>query len=141
MLSLHTWHTGNAEQVRVTDEEVLQDFAGLVGINHYDFGGGVCAGADPHQTGELVLLPQLLLLLLLNRPENNTLIRLGHLQHFFKIISTKSHFYLELLLQFVQATLRASCFSEARAAALYFGNISIKHARSYNRTPVTCLSS
>lgn len=86
-ISLHTWHTGDAEQVRVTDEEALQDFSRLVGINYYNLGGGVSAGADPHQTGELVLLPQLFLLLLQNIPQHNTPSQLGRL---FITVSTKS---------------------------------------------------
>lgn len=60
-----TGYTGDAQHVRVADEEVLQDVSGLVGVDDYDFRGGVCRGADPHQAGELILMPQLLLLLLI----------------------------------------------------------------------------
>lgn len=60
-----TRYAGDAQHVRVADEEVLQDVSGLVGVNDYDCRGGVCGGADPHQAGELILMTQLLLLLLI----------------------------------------------------------------------------
>lgn len=59
-----TWYTGNAEDVRVTNKEALQDVSRLVGINHNGFSGGLGAGADPNQRRQLFLLPQLLLLIL-----------------------------------------------------------------------------
>lgn len=59
-----TRNTGNAEDVRVAHQETFQDVSGLVGVDDDRFGGGLGAGADPHQRGQLVLLPMLLLLVL-----------------------------------------------------------------------------
>lgn len=50
--------------MRVADEEVLQNVSGLVGVDDCYFRGGVCGGADPHQAGEFVLMPEFLFLLL-----------------------------------------------------------------------------
>lgn len=94
-----TWHTGDAKQVRVTDKEVLQNFPRLVGINHYDLRRGVSAGADPHQTGELVLLPQLSLLLLRDARERITRVNPEHGR--FNTQKKCPDVYLELLLQFI----------------------------------------
>lgn len=59
-----TWNTGDAEDVRVAHQETLQDVSGLVGVNDDSFGGGLGAGADPNQGGQLLLMSQLLLLIL-----------------------------------------------------------------------------
>lgn len=59
-----TWHAGDAEHVSVTDHEALQDVPGLVGVDDDHLGGGLGAGADPDQGGQLVVVLQLLLLLL-----------------------------------------------------------------------------
>lgn len=44
-----TWYTGDAEDVRVTDKEALQDVSRLVGINDDSLGGRLSAGTNPHQ--------------------------------------------------------------------------------------------
>lgn len=50
--------------MRVAHQETLQDVSGLVGVNDDSFGGGLGAGADPNQGGQLLMMPQLLLLIL-----------------------------------------------------------------------------
>lgn len=50
--------------MRVAHQETVQDVSGLVGVDDDGFGGGLGAGADPHQGGQLVLMPMLLLLVL-----------------------------------------------------------------------------
>lgn len=67
-----TWDAGDAEHVGVADEEALQDVPGLVGVDDHGFGGGLGAGADPDQRGQLVLVPQLLLLLLQTQREEGS---------------------------------------------------------------------
>lgn len=64
MITFLTWHAGDAKNVRVADEEVLQNVSGLVGVDDNDLRGGVCGGADPHQAGEFILMPEFLFLLL-----------------------------------------------------------------------------
>lgn len=59
-----TWYTGDAEDVGVTHSEALQDVSRLVGVNDDNFSRGLGAGTDPNQRRQLVLLPQLLLLIL-----------------------------------------------------------------------------
>lgn len=59
-----TWNTGDAEHVGVAHKEGLQDVASLVGVDDDGCGGGLGARADPNQRRQLVVLPQLLLLLL-----------------------------------------------------------------------------
>lgn len=73
-----TRNTGDAEDVRVAHQETIQDVSRLVGVDHNRFGGGLGASADPHQGGQLVLLPMLLLLVL--RATEDTAVKLLYSQ-------------------------------------------------------------
>lgn len=55
-----TWHTGDAEHVGVADVELVDQRAGLVGVDDHHLAGGVCAGEDPHSTAHGVCFLELL---------------------------------------------------------------------------------
>lgn len=142
-----TWNTSDAEDVRVAHQETLQDVSGLVGVNDDSFGGGLGAGADPNQGGQLLLMPQLLLLILRAKEDiqckknQNTLsgqmsfVVAGNMIVFFKcqddIVCTC--LYLEFLVQFFQAALRSYFLFRA----LTSGHVAVKDAGSYDGTSVS----
>lgn len=57
---MRTWHAGDAEHVGITDVELVDQRARLVGVDDDHLAGRVGAGEDPHSAAHGVRFLELL---------------------------------------------------------------------------------